>query len=788
MCIRRLVVICLSGVSVLVQSFATVVLSESFDYPDGILQHVSEEKWTGHSGAEGQADVSKGLLVLTSVESQDVNAALEGQPYSAGGEPFLFYGFTVRFTELPSGRGSYFAHFKNARSGFRGRIWAQSQEGETGAYRLGISSSSGSAPAEMHEENLFLEEDYRIVCRLSVADSIATLWVNPTTQESPGVSTDAGSDLAIAAFAFRQASGIGSVMVDDLLVGTEFGDVASAAEQGLTVEIPPADSVVPAIVAQPKAQSVLSGDEVLFSVLAVGIEPLSYQWRFNDSDILDATNPSFQLSSVGLSQQGDYRVVVSNDNGSATSAAATLTIVEPPMIADQPPSLTIRAGQDIALTVTALGTEPFTYQWNFNGETIKGANSASLVLSSVSIDQAGEYSVSVSNEGGEVTSDPSRLTVVIPRPPEILYTNSLENLVRPGDMLVNTFSEHVLRPNEKLTMGVLVTDPKGENISIVAMTDVLPASARWEFSEADGPEWSGEFIFEPSVEDEGARLDVWLESQNFDGTSRVEWQFYVPTKEEQGIVVSEFLANPSSTDAVAHFNPLNRIDPAPNPSSNDEFIELLNLSDYEIDLNGWTLSDTITIRHQFEGSVLMVPYQAIIVYGGPLEGAIPTLDVPVFPANGGVAGLALNNSGGDLIMVRNASGNLINRIVYTSLPSDGSLARFPDLNSDFTDHAGVGPLLISPGVTVDGLPFSVPVIPVTEVSEPIVLRMSTGFGLDPFIEWNADPARTYSVLEAEVVTGPFVPLASGLNFADAAGSYEDDRPVTATRFYRVSSP
>lgn len=785
MSIRRLVISCISGVFVSVQSFTAVILSESFDYPDGVLQQVSSEKWTGHSGAADQVDVSEGLLMLTGAESQDVNVVLDGQPYASGGEPFLFCGFTVRFTELPSGRGSYFAHFKNARSGFRGRIWAQSVESEPGAYRLGISSSSGSAPTEMHEGSLILDADYRVVCRLSVADSIATLWVDPDTDQSLNVSTDSGSDLAIAGFAFRQASGMGSVMIDDLLLGTEFDDVVRVAKERPVADIPPLDSPVPAIVDQPSSQRVLSSSEVLFSVLAVGIEPLSYQWRFNDSDITDATDPTLLLSSVDQNSQGNYRVVVSNENGNATSVAATLTIVEPPTISDQPPSLTVRAGQDIALSVTAFGTEPFTYHWHFNGETIKGANSASMVLSSVTVEQSGEYTVSVGNEGGETTSDPSRLTIVIPRPPEILFTNSIENLDRPGDMAGNTFSEHVLMPNEKLTMQVLVTDPKAENVSIHANTDGLPASARWEFSEADGSEWSGAFVFEPSEEDAGASLDIWLESQNSDGTSRTEWKYYVPTKEERGIIVSEFLANPSAADGVAHFNPLNRIDPAPNPSSNDEFIELLNRSDYEIDLNGWTISDAITVRHRFEGSVLVAPHQAIVVYGGPLEGAVPRLDVPGFPANGGVAGLALNNSGGDMIIVRNASGNLIRRVAYTSLPSDGSLVRYPDLDSDFSGHSTVGLLPVSPGVTVSGQSFSAPV---KEDPVPIILRMSAGFGLVRFIEWNADPGRDYSVLEAETATGPFVPFVSGLNFVETSGRYEDDRPVTAIRFYRVSSP
>ncbi|PYI83188.1 MAG: hypothetical protein DME26_15515 [Verrucomicrobia bacterium] len=47
------------------------------------------------------------------------------------------------------------------------------------------------------------------------------------------------------------------------------------------------------------------------------------------------------------------------------------------------------------------------------------------------------------------------------KPPVVRFTNVLENLVRPGDLPVNSFAENVLRPGEKLALQVVITGAAG---------------------------------------------------------------------------------------------------------------------------------------------------------------------------------------------------------------------------------------------------------------------------------------------------------------------------------------
>src|ERR1051326_2287104 len=82
----------------------------------------------------------------------------------------------------------------------------------------------------------------------------------------------------------------------------------------------------PVIFEPPKTQTVGTNASALFTVLASGIPPLSYQWRFNDTDLSGETNSSLAFNAVTTSAEGSYSVVVSNALGSTTSQPAFLYI------------------------------------------------------------------------------------------------------------------------------------------------------------------------------------------------------------------------------------------------------------------------------------------------------------------------------------------------------------------------------------------------------------------------------------------------------------------------------
>lgn len=112
------------------------------------------------------------------------------------------------------------------------------------------------------------------------------------------------------------------------LVGL-FASVTSvaSADDGLqaTVNTPAADHA-PAIAVQPVSQLAALGDSVTFNVVATGTPAPTYQWKFNEAVIPDATNASYTISHVTTASAGSYTVTAKNSTGLAISLPAILLI------------------------------------------------------------------------------------------------------------------------------------------------------------------------------------------------------------------------------------------------------------------------------------------------------------------------------------------------------------------------------------------------------------------------------------------------------------------------------
>ena len=177
---------------------------------------------------------------------------------------------------------------------------------------------------------------------------------------------------------------------------------------------------VPFFLAQPSSRTNRTGELAAFSVVAGGSGPLSYQWWkdgavLNDGvTILGTTTAALTLSNVLSSDAGGYFVVVSNISGSVTSSVAILTVGIPPTITQPPASLTVTQGQSAVFNVTAAGSAPLGYQWQFGGADIAGATQSALTILNAQAENAGPYAVVVANAYSALTSAVATLTVRIP--------------------------------------------------------------------------------------------------------------------------------------------------------------------------------------------------------------------------------------------------------------------------------------------------------------------------------------------------------------------------------------
>ena len=181
----------------------------------------------------------------------------------------------------------------------------------------------------------------------------------------------------------------------------------------------------PVVTKQPVNQKLDEGESATFEASASGFPAPTVQWEVSTdggehwSNIEGATSSKLTIPSTTTAQSGyEYRAVFTNAAGTATSEPATLTVVAPPAITDQPASTTVLAGETALFEAAASGVPTPTVQWEMstNGgitwSAIAGAEATQLSIPGAKESQSGnEYRAVFKNEAGTATTNAARLTV-----------------------------------------------------------------------------------------------------------------------------------------------------------------------------------------------------------------------------------------------------------------------------------------------------------------------------------------------------------------------------------------
>jgi hypothetical protein len=121
----------------------------------------------------------------------------------------------------------------------------------------------------------------------------------------------------------------------------------------------------------PTSTNACSGTPVTFTLTGVtGSAPLSYQWRSNGVDIAGETSSTYTLASVAVVHAASYDCVVTNDCGTNTSAAGTLTVNTPPITTNSTASTALNK----PLTISTNKLVKSSYDADNDGMTITAAS------------------------------------------------------------------------------------------------------------------------------------------------------------------------------------------------------------------------------------------------------------------------------------------------------------------------------------------------------------------------------------------------------------------------------
>lgn len=149
-----------------------------------------------------------------------------------------------------------------------------------------------------------------------------TFGSSMVTATGLGTALDDQSEVWLRVVALSGATGSGSrdtFGIDNFTIVTTGDSGGGGGGGGATVP--------PAITTQPESRTVFVGSSVTFSVVATGDQPFTYAWFKDDAPLGGAaTGASLTIDAARLADAGSYKVTVTNDAGSDTSAVAVLTV------------------------------------------------------------------------------------------------------------------------------------------------------------------------------------------------------------------------------------------------------------------------------------------------------------------------------------------------------------------------------------------------------------------------------------------------------------------------------
>jgi len=161
-----------------------------------------------------------------------------------------------------------------------------------------------------------------VVAGQSAAFSVTAAGTAPLSyQWQKGTASITGATLATYTIPATTTADSGSKF--SVVVANAAGSITSNAAT-LTVT---ATAVAPSITRQPANVTVTAGQTATFSVTATGTAPLTYQWFQGTTTITGAKSASYTTPATTTANNGtQYKVVVTNSEGNATSNPATLTV------------------------------------------------------------------------------------------------------------------------------------------------------------------------------------------------------------------------------------------------------------------------------------------------------------------------------------------------------------------------------------------------------------------------------------------------------------------------------
>ena len=184
----------------------------------------------------------------------------------------------------------------------------------------------------------------------------------------------------------------------------ETGTLQGAAVQSAGVTI----NSGPVVTASPVSQTIAAGSTATFTAAASGNPTPTVQWQQSTDggasfvNIAGAMSTTLSFTASAGQNGNQYRAVFTNSIGSATTAAATLTVDFAPSITQNPSNTSVAAGAPASFSASASGNPIPTVQWQVSSDgliftDIPSATSTTLSFTAQVADNGKQYRARFSN-------------------------------------------------------------------------------------------------------------------------------------------------------------------------------------------------------------------------------------------------------------------------------------------------------------------------------------------------------------------------------------------------------
>jgi len=216
---RRLTILMSAALLIMASAVSAQVTLYQTDFenpPFSAGDLVGQDGWVNHSGSGSLIQVIAGQAVqLVQGGGSREDASIDLGATMVAGAVFEF-SFDVIVNGTAPATTIYFAHFKDAGTGFNGRIFVVAANVGTNDFTFAIGETSSSTPAATFATDFNFGQSYTLSGSYSFDTGISTLSVDGGTAIDSTSQADPNQGMQF--FAFRQSGGNTSMDIDNLSV------------------------------------------------------------------------------------------------------------------------------------------------------------------------------------------------------------------------------------------------------------------------------------------------------------------------------------------------------------------------------------------------------------------------------------------------------------------------------------------------------------------------------------------------------------------------------------------